>query len=106
MCSLASSRWLFFGGFIALGGYGLSTIWVAGRRLLLDLAPPGQVGKYFGLYNVCKKLSMIGVLMFGIIADITVPGIPAGGYRAGLLVQSVTMAVGAAFIFASLKHHD
>ena len=103
ICGISSSRAAFYGAFILFGGYGLSTIWVAGRKMLLDLCPPGQVGKYFGLYNVGHKLSMIGILLFGLLADVNIPGLAAGGYRAGLLVQIVTMAAGAACIFKSMK---
>lgn len=103
VCGVSSTRLPFYGAFILFGGYGLSTIWVAGRKMLLDLCPPGQVGKYFGLYNVGHKLSMVGILLFGLLADVDVPGLEAGGYRAGLLIQVVTMAAGAACILKSMK---
>jgi len=99
ICSLCVTPYVFFPAFIVLGGYGLSTVWTAGRKMLLSLAPPGQVGKYFGLYNVGHKLSMIGTALFGIVADVEVPGMHAGGYRAGLLLQVVSMAVGMALIW-------
>jgi len=73
-------------------------VWVAGRKLLLTLVPAGQVGKYFGLYNVGHKLSMMGMVLFGILADLRIGGSAAGGYRAGLLVQLVSMGVGLALI--------
>ena len=99
ICSLCVNPYVFFPAFIVLGGYGLSTIWTAGRKMLLSLAPPGQTGKYFGFYNVGHKLSMVGIALFGIIADIDVPGVHAGGYRAGLLLQVVAMAVGVILIY-------
>jgi MFS-type transporter involved in bile tolerance (Atg22 family) len=52
------------------------------------------VGKYFGLYNVGHKLSMIGPVAFGLIADINIPSIHAGGYRLGMLVQAALPAIG------------
>ena len=94
ICGLARSTALFFVAFLVLGGYGLSTVWVAGRKMLLSLAPPGQIGKYFGLYNVGHKLSMIGMVLFGVLADIPIGGTIAGGYRAGVLAQLVCMGVG------------
>ncbi len=103
VCGLSSSRLPFYAAFILFGGYGLSTIWVAGRKMLLDLCPPGQVGKYFGLYNVGHKLSMVGILLFGLLADIDIAGLEAGGYRAGMLVQILTMSAGAACILKSMK---
>jgi len=94
VCGLARSFAVFMAAFILLGGFGLSTIWVAGRKLLVELAPPGQVGKYFGLYNVGHKLSMVGPVIFGVLADVQVPGVPAGGYRLGLLSQLALLVPG------------
>jgi len=99
ICALFATPWAFFPAFIVLGGYGLSTIWVAGRKMLVSLAPRGQVGKYFGLYNVGHKLSMIGIVLFGIMADLELPWVRAGGYRAGLLVQIISMTLGVALIW-------
>lgn len=104
-CSFVTSPYVFFPVFILMGGYGLSTIWIAGRKLLLTLSPSGQVGKYFGLYNVGHKLSIIGILLFGLLADLHIPSIPAGGYRLGLLVQLVSMTAGAILIW-KVKVHD
>ena len=98
ICGVARSTTLFFTAFLVFGGYGLSTVWVAGRKMLLGLAPPGQVGKYFGLYNVGHKLSMIGMVLFGVLADMRIGESQGGGYRAGLLVQLVCMAVGLVLI--------
>ena len=97
--AMAQSFAVFMASFILLAGYGLSTIWVAGRKLLLELAPPGQVGKYFGLYNVGHKLSMVGAVVFGLMADTTIKGIPAGGYRLGLLLQLFLLSAGMVCIY-------
>ncbi len=97
--SMASSFAVFMVSFVILGGYGLSTTWVAGRKMLVELVPPGQIGKYFGLYNVGHKLSMIGVVVFGLVADLDIGGIPAGGYRLGLLLQIVLLSFGLACIY-------
>jgi len=99
VCSLARSFAVFVAAFIVLGGYGLSTVWVAGRKMLVELVPPGQIGKYFGLYNVGHKLSMIGVVVFGLLADVEFAGIPAGGYRLGLLVQVFLLGAGLLCIY-------
>ncbi|MHC4480399.1 MAG: MFS transporter [Planctomycetota bacterium] len=99
ICSLTRSLTVFLVTFILLGGFGLSTIWVAGRKMLVELAPPGQIGKYFGLYNVGHKLSMIGVVVFGLMADLELRGIPAGGYRVGMLLQIVLLSVGLVCIY-------
>jgi UMF1 family MFS transporter len=99
LCSLARSFGLFMAVFVLFGGFGLSTIWVAGRKLLVELVPPGQVGKYFGLYNVGRKLSMIGVVLFGLVADLELPGLAHGGYRLGLLLQLVLLSGGLLCIY-------
>ncbi len=104
--ALAGSFALFIVAFVLLGGFGLANIWVAGRRLLLELVPPGQVGKYFGLYNVGHKLSMIGPVAFGLLADLKIPSIPAGGYRLGLLCQIPLLVVGLLLIRAVRTDDD
>ncbi|MBS3762848.1 MAG: MFS transporter [Planctomycetes bacterium] len=105
VCGLSSSPWTFYPAFLIFGGYGLSTVWVAGRRMLLSLAPEGQIGKYFGLYNVGHKLSMIGMIFFGVLADIPFGGSPTGGYRVALLVQILTMGIGMVFVW-KVNIHD
>ena len=61
--------------------------------------PEGQIGKYFGLYNVGHKLSMIGAVVFGITADMHVGSLPAGGYRLGLLLQLFLLSTGLMCIY-------
>jgi len=97
--AVAHSFAVFMVSFVLLGGYGLSTIWVAGRKLLVELVPAGQVGKYFGLYNVGHKLSMIGAVVFGITADMHIGSLPAGGYRLGLLLQLFLLSTGLMCIY-------
>ncbi len=94
IAGLTTSFAFFIFGFVLLGGYGLANIWVAGRKLLVQLVPPGQVGKYFGLYNVGHKLSVIGALAFGLLADVEVPGTRTGGYRLGVLFQLILLSGG------------
>ncbi len=97
--ALTTSFALFMAVFCTFGGFGLANIWVAGRKLLIELVPAGQVGKYFGLYNVGHKLSMVGAVAFGLLADLEIRGIPAGGYRLGLLAQLVLLSIGIACIY-------
>ena len=85
--------------FVLVGGFGLAGIWVAGRKLLVQIVPDGQVGKYFGLYNVGHKLSMFGAVAFGLLADLEIPGVHAGGYRLGLLAQLLFLTVGLVCIY-------
>jgi len=104
--ALATSFALFMSVFIVLGGFGLANIWVAGRKLLLELVPGGQVGKYFGLYNVGHKLSMIGAVTFGLLADVRIPGLVAGGYRLGLLLQLLLLSAGLICIYKVVPEDD
>ncbi len=98
--SAAARRFaLFLPVFVILGGYGLASIWVAGRKLLVELVPQGQLGKYFGLYNVGHKLSVIGAVLFGLLADVRIAGHPTAGYRLGLLVQVPFVLIGLVCIY-------
>ncbi len=72
---------------------------MAGRKLLVELVPEGQVGKYFGLYNVGHKLSVIGAVLFGLLADVRIAGHPTAGYRLGLLVQVPFVLIGLVCIY-------
>jgi UMF1 family MFS transporter len=87
--------------FMVLGGFGLSTTWVAGRRLLVRLVPEGQVGKYFGLYDVGRKLALFGLIFFAVLADLLPLDIQIGGivwrslgHRLGLLALVPLLAAG------------
>ena len=77
----------------------LANFYLWNGKMLLSLVPPGQVGKYFGLYNVGHKLSMIGTVLFGLLADVPLRGVPAYGYRAAVLVQLFCMAAGLCLIW-------
>jgi MFS-type transporter involved in bile tolerance (Atg22 family) len=74
--------------------------------MLIHLVPPGQLGKYFGLYNVGRKLSVIGVITFGVLADLELPDVTilghtlnAVGPRLGMLVQVVLLSLGILLIY-------
>lgn len=92
---------VFIVSFMVLGGFGLSTVWVAGRRFLVMLVPPGQVGKYFGFYDVSRKLALVGLIAFGAVSDAVDGTLQLGplqldaiGHRAGLLCLLPTLALG------------
>lgn len=51
------------------GAFGMAGIWTAGRKLLLQLAPPDRVGEYFGLYGITVKVSVLGSTLYGVLAD-------------------------------------
>ena len=51
-----------------LAGAALGGVWVAGRTLLIELAPKENLGECFGLYNVAGKASSIsGPIVWGVI---------------------------------------
>lgn len=52
------------GGAVAIAG-----IWTAGRKVLIELAPEDKLGEYFGIYGLTTKISVLGSLLFSIIAD-------------------------------------
>lgn len=77
---------------LLFGSGGLAGVWVAGRKFLLDVAPEGKVGEFFGLYGVTQKLSVFGCTAFAAVADWT------GSYRVALLSLLVPLAVGIVFL--------
>jgi UMF1 family MFS transporter len=72
---------------VALGAYGLSAIWTAGRKVIVLLAPPAQLGAYFGLYGITLKLSVLGSVGYGLISD-------RHGAVPAMLVQGVPLLLG------------
>jgi len=80
---------------LVFGSGGLAGIWTAGRKWLLDIAPPGRVGEFFGLYGVTIKLSVFGCSLFALLADTT------QSYRVALLGQLVFLVPGICFLVAA-----
>jgi UMF1 family MFS transporter len=77
---------------VAFGAAGLAGIWTAGRKVLLSLAPPEQVGQYFGLYGITTKVSVIGSTTFAVISD-------HFGTHWALLSQSLPLGLGLVFLY-------
>lgn len=51
-----------------LAGASLGGVWVAGRTLLIELAPKENLGECFGLYNVAGKAASIsGPIVWGVV---------------------------------------
>lgn len=73
------------------GALGMAGIWTAGRKLLLDLAPPERVGEFFGLYGITVKVSVLGSSVYGVLAD-------GFGCRPALLAQAVPLLLGLLFL--------
>ncbi len=78
---------VFIGVCFVGGSFALSGVWTAGRKALLELVPSDQTGKYFGLYGLTTKISVLGSLFYGMAADVW-------GMREGLWVLVIPAAAG------------
>ena len=76
---------------VALGAFGLTGVWTAGRKIVILLAPPDQVGQYFGLYGITLKLSVFGGMIYGVVRD-------NFDAQAALLSQSPQLLLGLLFL--------
>ena len=76
------------------GGFGFAGIWTAGRKCVVELAPPEEVGRYFGLYNLTTKVSVIWNLIFSGLAD-------RFGFPSALLSLCLPSGIGLFFLLLS-----
>jgi UMF1 family MFS transporter len=80
------------------GALGLAGLWVAGRKLLIELAPPEKLGEFFGLYGIAIKISVVGTTAFAVLSDVLarVPSLAEGAwnFRIAILVQLVMILPG------------
>ncbi|MFW9917023.1 MAG: MFS transporter [Candidatus Thorarchaeota archaeon] len=52
-------------------GFAMGATWVAGRQMVIELAPPDDVGQYFGFNRLAGKgTSAIGILVFGAVISV------------------------------------
>jgi MFS transporter, UMF1 family len=79
---------------VAGGAFAIAGIWTSGRKALVELAPPDSLGEYFGLYGLTTKISVIGSLIFSIIADFS-------GFRTALKTVAFPATVGLLFLILS-----
>jgi MFS-type transporter involved in bile tolerance (Atg22 family) len=77
-----------FWSMVLLGGPGVAGIWVAGRKWVVQLAPKGDVGTLFGFYGLSNKLSILNLILFTTLADVT------GGYTASVVVLLASLVAG------------
>jgi len=57
------------------GGLGLAGIWPVGRKLLIQLVPQQLVARFFGLYGITNKVSIIGSSVCGLMIHLYGPRI-------------------------------
>jgi UMF1 family MFS transporter len=74
---------------VALGAFGLTCVWSAGRKVIVLLAQPDEIGRYFGLYGITVKLSVIGGVVYGLVND-------SFGSKPAMLAQSLQLLLGLA----------
>jgi MFS-type transporter involved in bile tolerance (Atg22 family) len=77
---------------VLMGGPGVAGIWVAGRKWVVQLAPEGDVGTLFGFYGLSNKLSLMNLVLFTLLADLT------GGYTASVGVLILSLSCGIAIL--------
>jgi len=77
---------------VALGAFGLTGIWTAGRKVIVQLAPPDQIGQYFGLYGITVKLSVFGAVVYGYVHH-------SFGAKPAMLAQSTQLLLGLLCLF-------
>lgn len=77
-----------------LAGASLGGVWVAGRTLLIELAPKENLGECFGLYNVAGKAASIsGPIVWGVV--VYVFSFLGGTVQHRLAVLSLALFIGA-----------
>lgn len=83
------------------GAFAIAAVWTAGRKALLEFAPLEETGTYFGLYGLTTKISVLGSLMFSIIAD-------TAGFRPALWALVFPSGIGTGLLLFSyfLKNQE
>ena len=79
---------------------GLSGIWTAGRKLLIELSLREKVGEYFGLYGITTKLSVIGSAVVGVLQDVVSKqtGSDLTGWKVAIGAQAGPLLLGILFL--------
>ncbi len=76
-----------------MAGMALGGVWVAGRALLVQLAPREKIGEFFGLFNMAGKAASIsGPLVWGVTVALFEP--LGGTIKHRLAVASLALFIG------------
>lgn len=92
--ALAQNFPLFVTASLLGGGFAFSGIWTGGRKRVLEFAPAGEEGEYFGFYNLTTKISVVFSLVFSLLAD-------HFGFRAALASLILPSALGFCLLWFS-----
>ncbi|MFX0092092.1 MAG: MFS transporter [Candidatus Hodarchaeota archaeon] len=93
---------------ILVGG-AMGSTWVAGRQMVIELAPEEKVGQYFGFQKFCGKgVSAIGAGVFGLVVAIsfTLFGSVPLSYRFGFLSLALIYLAGLFFLMLVKSYHQ
>ena len=78
----------------ALAGIALGGTWTADRAFLTRLAPPEQMGEFFGLYQLAGRFAAVtGPLIWGLTVD-TLVGLGDWRFRIGILALLFNVGLG------------
>ncbi len=91
---LSASFPVFVAASLTGGATALAGIWTSGRKVLIEFAPREQIGGYFGIFGLTTKASVLGSLLFSIVADVA-------GFRAGLWMLILPALAGTVLLIAS-----
>ena len=81
------------------GAYSVAGIWTSGRKALIQLVREEELGKYFGLYGLTTKMSVISSVIFALVAD-------AFGFRWALWVLIVPALLGWVLLIQSFREGE
>jgi UMF1 family MFS transporter len=91
--ALAPASPLTTGWLVLTGGVGVAAVWTVGRQLVLRVTPPERYGEALGLYGVTTKASIVGTVVFAVLADNV-------GYPVAILTEAATLAGGVVLMLA------
>jgi MFS transporter, UMF1 family len=78
----------------ALAGIALGGTWTADRAFLTRLAPPAQMGEFFGLYQLAGRFAAVtGPLIWALTTD-SLTSLGLVRFRIGILVLLLNLALG------------
>ncbi|HEU4394704.1 MAG TPA: MFS transporter [Planctomycetota bacterium] len=80
------------------GGYGAAGVWLAGRRALVDLAPPDRLAEHMGLLGVTRKASVFGTVVLATLAD-------SRDWRYAILALVAPLLAGATLLAIAARLH-